>query len=230
MATLKETFQERIKAYGCKNEDLAVNYFTKLEKEQGAKIKDIDFEDFVLKSITYSNLEIDPFAPDTITLIPRGGKILFIEDKQCVENLARRYGVNCPINITTEIIFSNDKFSLVKKDLSNPKDGYLFQVTSPLDRGNVCGGVFVMEYDNEKMNKAVFMGLSEIHKRTDTNSATFKKYPEEMIEKTLLKKAWGRVTLNTTKLAEYYSIDKSNIPDFEPQSTEDLPFDPDSEL
>jgi recombinational DNA repair protein RecT len=230
MVTLKETFQERIKAYGCKNEDLAVNYFSKLEKEQGAKIKDIDFEDFVLKSITYSNLEIDPFAPDTITLIPRGGKILFIEDKQCVENLARRYGVNCPINITTEIIFSNDKFSLVKKDLSNPKDGYLFQVTSPLDRGNVCGGVFVMEYEDERMNKAVFMSLSEIHKRTDTNSATFKKYPEEMIEKTLLKKAWGRVTLNTTKLSEYYSIDKSNIPDFEPQSTADLPFDPDNEL
>jgi hypothetical protein len=51
-----------------------------------------------------------------------------------------------------------------------------------------------------------------------------------MIEKTLLKKAWGRVTLNTTKLAEYYSIDKSNIPDFEPQLTADLPFDPDNEL
>jgi len=230
MATLKETFQERVKAYGCKNEDLAVNYFTKLEKEQGSKIKDIDFEDFVLKSITYSNLEIDPFAPDTISLVPRGGKILFIEDKQCVENLARRYGVNCPINITTEVIFSNDKFSLVKKDLSNPRDGYLFQVTSPLDRGGVCGGVFVMEYENEKMNKAVFMSLSEIHKRTDTNSATFKKYPEEMVEKTLLKKAWGRITLNTTKLADYYSMNQNLNQNFEPESTEDLPFNPDAEL
>ena len=230
MADLKETFLQRVKAYGCKNEDLAVNYFTRLEKEQKEKISNIDFEDFIMKSITYSNMGIDPFAPDMLSLVPRGGKILFIEDKQCVELLARTYGINCPVNITTEMIYSKDKFSLIKKDLSNPKDGYLFQIPSPLDRGNICGGVYLMEYENERFDKAVFMSLADIHKRTDTNSANFQKYPEEMCLKTLKKKAWGLVTLDTTKLSDYYIAKEKETIDFEPENTEELPFVPDAEL
>jgi hypothetical protein len=51
-----------------------------------------------------------------------------------------------------------------------------------------------------------------------------------MCEKTILKKAWKRIPLNTsTELAEYYAK-KPNEAEFEPENTEELPFDPDAEL
>ena len=50
MADLKETFLQRVKAYGCKNEDLAVNYFTRLDNDlkklpTPKTWKQINFED-----------------------------------------------------------------------------------------------------------------------------------------------------------------------------------------
>jgi len=50
-----------------------------------------------------------------------------------------------------------------------------------------------------------------------------------MCEKTVGKNAWGKVVLNTTELAEYYATQPNEI-DFEPENTEELPFDPDAEL
>ena len=56
MADLKETFLQRVKTYGCKNEYLAVNYFTRLDNELKKLAtpktwKQINFEDFLSKSI-----------------------------------------------------------------------------------------------------------------------------------------------------------------------------------
>ena len=234
MATLKETFQERVKAYGCKNEDLAVNYFTRADFELSRmktpkKWEQIDFEDFIMNSITHANMGIDPFARKTLYFIPRGAKLCIDLRYECLEFLAQNFGINKPINVTTEIIYSNDKFSLVKKDLSNPRDGYLFQIPSPLDRGAICGGVYLKEYENERLDKAVFMSLAEINKRTKADTSFFGNHPEKMCLKTLLKDAWGSVTLDTTRLGEYAKSVKP-IQDFEPESTTDLPFNPESEL
>ena len=72
MADLKETFLQRVKAYGCKNEDLAVNYFTRLDNDL-KKLptlktwKQINFEDFLSKSIAYANIGIDPLAPKMLS-------------------------------------------------------------------------------------------------------------------------------------------------------------------
>lgn len=234
MVDLKETFLERVKAYGCKNEDLAVNYFTRADFElprlkTPKKWEQLDFDDFVLNSITHANMGVDPFARKTLYFIPRGNRLCIDLRYECLEYMAKTFGINSPLNVTTEIIYSNDKFSLIKKDLANPKDGYLFQVPNPLERGSICGGVYLKEYDNERFDKAVFMSLEAINKRTPNTGTFFANHPEKMCLKTLLKEAWGSVTLDTTRLGEYA---KSVVPikEFEPENMEDLPFIPNAEL
>lgn len=240
MADLKETFLQRVKAYGCKNEDLAVNYFTRLDNELKKLAppktwKQINFEDFLSKSIAYANIGIDPLAPKMLSFTLYANKtnglsdVVFVEDVRCMELLARRYGINCPENITVELIYSTDKFSIVKKDLSHPSEGYVLEVTNAFDRGDIVGGVSLSEYANPIYNKVRIMSMKEIEKRVKTNSPFWTNWKNEMCEKTVCKNAWGKVVLNTTELAKYYAT-KPNEIDFEPESTEELPFDPDAEL
>lgn len=241
MSDLKKTFLERVQAYGCKNEDLAVNYFTRLDNELPKQKTpktwlQIDMDGFVQKAIAYANIGIDPLAPKMLSFTLFGNKttglsdVVFVEDVRCMELLARRFGVNCPENITIELVYSNDKFSLVKKDLSNPSDGYLLQIVNPIDRGVICGGVSLSEYSNPAYNKARFMSLADIHKRTGKDSDFYKKWPEEMCEKTIGKNAWGKVVLDTTQLADYYAQKSTPEQEFESENMENLPFDPDAEL
>jgi len=240
MADLKDTFLQRVKAYGCKNEDLAVNYFTRLDNELKKAVplktwKQINFEDFLSKSIAYANIGIDPLAPKMLSFTLYANKtnglsdVVFVEDVRCMELLARRYGINCPENITVELIYSTDKFSIIKKDLSHPSEGYVLEVTNAFDRGDVIGGVSLSEYANPIYNKVRIMSMKEIEKRVKTNSPFWTNWKNEMCEKTVGKNAWGKVVLNTTELAEYYATQPNDV-EFEPESTEELPFDPDAEL
>jgi recombination protein RecT len=146
-----------------------------------------------------------------------------------MELLARRYGINCPENITVELIYSTDKFSIVKKDLSHPSEGYVLEVTNAFDRGEIIGGVSLSEYANPIYNKVRILSMKEIEKRVKTNSPFWTNWRAEMCEKTVGKNAWSKVVLNTTELAEYYAT-KPNEVDFEPENTEELPFDPNAEL
>lgn len=241
MATLKETFQERVRAYGCKNEDLAVNYFTRLDAELPKQTTpktwaQINFDDFLSKSIAYANIGIDPLAPKMLSFTlfaNKSGKsdVVFVEDVRCMELLARRYGVNCPENITVELIYSTDKFSIIKKDLSHPSEGYILEVTNVFERGEIIGGVSLSEYENALYNKVRIMSMKDIEKRVNTKSPFWNNWKPEMCEKTVGKNAWGKVVLNTTELAEYYANSSQDVPEgFEPESTEDLPFNPDAEL
>jgi recombination protein RecT len=238
MEDFKQKFLDQVQEMGgCKNSSLVLNYYTKLNAEllKQKPVKNwsqVKLADYVSKAIAYSNIEIDPLSKNMLSFIFFGSDIVFVQDVRCVEMLARKYGVNCPENITIELIYSNDKFSLIKKDLSNSKDGYLFQITSPLDRGEICGGIALSEYKNPIYNKVRFLGMKDIAKRTSTTTSFWRDWKENMCEKTIGKYAWSFVALDTTKLAEFYSATiQENIPEeYIPESTEDLPFDPDNEL
>lgn len=235
MSELKEKFASRVKAYGCKNEDLALNYFTRLNNElpkltPARTWMQVNFEDFLAKSIAYANIGIDPLAPKTLSFTLYANKsgmydVVFVEDVKCMETVARKYGVNCPENITVELIHQNDKFSLIKKDLANPFDGYVLEITNAFDRGEVIGGVSLSEYQKPIYNKVRLMTLKEIEKRVNTKSPFWTNWKNEMCEKTIAKNAWSKVVLNTTELAEYYSLQAT-----EEQEVEDLPFEPSNEL
>lgn len=235
--TPKEWFKEQVQKYGCKNEELAMNYFTRLDnelKKASKKWGEVSVADFITKSIAYANIGIDPLAPKMLsfTLFKNKGTnlfdVVFVEDVRCMEVLARRYGINCPENITVELIYSNDEFTLIKKDVANNYDSYILKPVNPFDRGEIIGGVSLSEYANRVYNKVRLMSIAEIEKRVNTNSTFWTKWKAEMCEKTIGKNAWGKVVLDTTQLAEYYEANQQA--DFQPEDLQDLPFDPDAEL
>jgi recombination protein RecT len=245
MSELKEKFQARVTAYGCKNEALALNYFTRLDTELPKQTvpktwAQINFDDFLSKSIAYANIGIDPLAPKMLSFTLFGNKsgkndVVFVEDVRCMELIARRYGVNCPENITVELIYSTDEFAIIKKDLSHPSEGYILEVKNVFDRGNIVGGVSLMEYENPIYNKVRIMSMKEIEKRVNVKSPFWANWKLEMCEKTIGKNAWSKVVLNTNELAEYYANSSNSesaetLENFEPESTTDLPFNPDAEL
>lgn len=250
---LKGKFLTKVQEFGCSNEKLAGNFFTAIDlaikkaeadragnqyKANDPKIKwaVINFDDILQKSIAYSNLGIDPLAKDMLSFIfyknkSGGYDITFVEGVKCMETLARTYGINCPENIKVELIYSTDKFSLIKKDLTNPQDSYVLEVTNPFERGAIIGGISLSEYPNPIYNKVRLMTRKDILKRTKETTVFFKNWEEEMCEKTVAKNAWGKVVLDTTQLAEYYSLQSDAMrEEFEPENTEDLPFDPDETI
>lgn len=248
MADLKQTFLERVQSYGCKNEDLAVNYFTRLNNElpkmyPARTWKVVNFEDFLSKSIAFANIGIDPLSPKMLSFTPFNEKstgltnITFVQDVKCMEILARKYGVNCPKNITVELIYSSDKFSLVKKDLANPYDGYILEITNAFERGEIIGGVSLSEYENPIYNKVRLMTIKEIEKRVKTTDSKgsptsfWRDFKPEMCEKTIGKNAWSKVALDTTELADFYAKTTNSVELVDTtDQVQDLPFDPDAEL
>lgn len=246
MSDLKENFLKKVKEYGCKNEDLAVNYFIKLDEQLKVTLPvktwhQISFDDFLQKSIAYANIGIDPLAKKMLSFLLYANKatgksdVVFVEDVHCMEILARRYGINCPENITVELVYSTDAFTLKKKSLTNPVEGYELDVTEPFNRGDIIGGVSLTEFSNPIYNKVRMMSISEIEKRVRTKGANGKEttfwanYKPEMCEKTIAKNAWGKVVLDTTELSEYYALSREE-PEFEPENKEELPFNPEDEV
>jgi len=239
MATLLENAKNAIEAYGCKNVDLALNYYTRMDNELrklNRPWNEINLQDFKIKAIAYANIGIDPLAAKMLSFTMFKNNqtnvydVVFVEDVRCMEILARRYGKNCPENITVELIYSTDNFSPVKKGIGNPNDSYILEIKNPFERGEIIGGVSLSEYANPVYNKVRFMSIKDIEKRVRTNSTFWKNWKEEMCEKTIGKNAWGKVVLDTTELAEFYQAKSNDKTDYELGGEEELPFTPEDEL
>lgn len=239
MSSLLEAAKKAIELYGCKNIDLALNYYTRMDnelKKLDRAWSAINMQDFKIKAIAYANIGIDPLASKMLSFTMFKNNqtnvydVVFVEDVRCMEILARRYGRNCPENITVELIYSTDKFSPVKKSIGNPSDSYVLEVVNPFDRGEIIGGVSLSEYKNTAYNKVRFMSIADIQKRVNTNTGFWKKWKEEMCEKTIGKNAWSKVVLDTTELAEFYSANSSEKNNYELEEHEELPFDPENEI
>lgn len=250
--TLQEKFLAKIEEIGCKNMSLAKNFFIAIDnaikKSEEDRLSNdwkkknnppfrwsgINFDDVLQSSIAYSNIGIDPLSDDMISFVffknktASGYNITFVEGVSCMEILARRYGVNCPENIKVEVVYSTDIYKAIKKDINNPKDDCIHEITNAFDRGEIVGGYSLSQFKNPAHDQLRPMSLKDINKRTKETTDFFKKWPDEMCIKTLKKNAWSKVVLNTVDLAEYYAAKKE--PEFVPENTEDLPFLAENEL
>lgn len=78
--------------------------------------------------------------------------------------IAKTYGIDPPENYVVELVYSNDKFTVAKKDANHECDSYTFEVTNPFDRGEVVGGFGYLEYKDKSKNKIITMSEAEILK------------------------------------------------------------------
>ena len=184
--------------------------------------------------IACASLELDASLPNHINMIPFANKhtgkydVGFIKGYRGMELVAKKYALDIPDKIVVELVYSNDKFSLTKKDMNNPVEKYVFEIVNAFDRGTIIGGFYAHIFDKEPTkNKVVAMPISDIEKRKPKKAAaefwggekevmkwdntsskmkptgekeTVEGYYKEMCYKTVYRACCNDITLDSSKI------------------------------
>lgn len=180
--------------------------------------------------IAHSEIGLDPLQSNHINPIPyKNSKtnqfdITFIPGYNGIEIKAKKYGLDAPDNAIIELVFSTDEFKQIKKDVNNPIETYVFNVTDEFDRGELKGGFYYHIYNNDPTkNKLVVMSVKDIEKRKPQYaSAEFwggekdkwvngKKSGKETIDgwylemcwKTVKRACWNEINIDPAKIDDH---------------------------
>lgn len=181
--------------------------------------------------VSMARVGFDPAQPNHINLIPfknnNTGKydIAFIEGYRGIELKAIKYGLDVPDHVVVELVYSNDRFKSIKKDMNHKYETYEFEVVNDFDRGDIVGGFYYHEYTNRpEKNKLVVMTIKDIEKRKpDYASPEFwggekdkwengKKVGKETVDgwyekmcwKTIYRAAYNDITIDSQKIDDDY--------------------------
>ena len=179
--------------------------------------------------VAFTSIGLDPMQDNHINLIPYKNRNTGKYDVTCIvgyrgiELKAKKFGLDCPDDVIVELVYSNDEFKQIKRDMNNRVEGYHFNITNDFDRGDVVGGFYYHLYlDNPEKNRLVVFSKKDIDKRKPKYaSAEFwggekdkwengKKVGKETIDgwyesmalKTLKRAAWNDITIDSTKIDE----------------------------
>ena len=231
---------------------LATNYFVKLDmtlkdaevkrlatrEEYRAALsfewKNVNLQRLAMDVVAFSSVGLDPLQPNHLNLVPfknnSTGKydIAFIIGYRGIELKAKKYGLDVPVAVSVELIFKNDTFKAIKKDINNESESYVFEIVDAFNRGEIMGGFYYMEHENEKMNRIRLFTKADIDKRIPKHaspefwggekevwekdaqgkSQKVKKeiegWYEEMAYKTIYRAAYNSITIDSTKIDENF--------------------------
>lgn len=177
--------------------------------------------------VIYSSMGIDAMQKNHINLIPYKNSttnqydVTFIDGYVGKELIAKKYGYEVPNDVVVELVYENDIFKPIKKDLNNKIETYLFEIAKPFERGEIVGAFYYKNYlETPQKNTLKHFPLSEILKRVPAYaSAEFwggekdkweggKKVGKEkvegwfieMCEKTVKRMAYGSIPIDSTKI------------------------------
>ncbi|HEX3026394.1 MAG TPA: recombinase RecT, partial [Clostridia bacterium] len=131
----------------------------------------VNMTDLALDVMHYSKLGLDITQKNNINAIPfknnRTNKydIGFIPGYVGIQLTAYKYAREVPVSVTTELVYKNDTFRIIKKSAEIPYDRYIFEIDNPFDRGDIVGGFGYIEFKEPKKNRLVFMSMHDIEKR-----------------------------------------------------------------
>lgn len=131
----------------------------------------IDLPQLALDLAHYARMGLDMQQDNHLFPIPyKDNKaerytITLMEGYNGIRYQAEKYAITPPRNVTVEVVYSNDRFSPIKKGKDNPGDTYTFEVPSPFDRGKPIGAFGYIEYDDASKNTLVVMSRADIEKR-----------------------------------------------------------------
>jgi len=192
----------------------------------------IDMEKLARDVVTYARIGLDPMQKNHIHPIPfknnNTGKydISFIEGYRGLELKAVKYGLDVPDAVIVELVYENDKFKPIKKDMKNSIESYEFEIVNPFDRGSIIGGFYYHIYnENPEKNKLVMFSIKDIEKRKpayasvefwggekdiwENGKKTGKKkqvegWYEQMCWKTIYRAAYNDITIDSQKIDDNY--------------------------
>lgn len=225
-------------------EKLIQNYFIKLDQvlktsekkrlmknEQNRDItpitwENVNMEKLSLDVVAFSSLSLDPCQKNHLSFIPFKNNTTGKYDIDLMigyvgmELKAKKYGYDVPDIVTTELVYSTDKFKQFKKDKNNPVEHYTFETTNDFDRGEIIGGFYYKEYlANPEKNTIKVLSRKDIEKRKPKYASSEfwggekKKYgsneieviegwEDEMFLKTVKRAAFDSIPIDSAKIDE----------------------------
>jgi recombination protein RecT len=197
----------------------------------------VNMESLARNVVAYARIGLDPAQKNHINMIPYKNNstkkydIGFIEGYRGIELKAIKYGLDVPDGVIVELVYTNDKFSVLKKNRDNPIESYEFDVIDPFDRGDIKGGFYYHIYSKApEKNKLVVFSIKDIEKRKpqyasvefwggerdkweyDENTGENKRAGKEhvdgwydkMCHKTVYRAAYNDITIDSQKIDNDY--------------------------
>lgn len=123
--------------------------------------------------------------------------------------LTKKFAYNPPLDIRGELIYENDKFTLVKKGIKSPCDNYELEITNPFDRGKIIGAVGLAIFDDERLNIVVTLSKDEMDKRHRTTKF-WVNWADKMYLKTIINELCTKIPLDFNKISDYQEVINSD--------------------
>lgn len=197
--------------------------------------KNVNMSQLAVDVVAYANVGLDPTQPNQINLIPYKNNatnkydIGFIIGYKGTEIKSRKYGLDIPDNVIVELVYATDEFKAIKKDMNNPIEGYIFNITNDFDRGELRGGFYFLEYkEAPHKNKLRIFTKADIEKRrpakasvefwggekdvwekqdgrnVKTGTEQVDGWFDEMCFKTIYRAAYNSITIDSKKIDDSY--------------------------
>ena len=177
----------------------------------------INMNKLALDAVHRIELGLDALVPNHISPIPYFNKreqkydldlrIGFV-GKDCYRRAVAMYPI---VDITYELVYSEDKFVPKKRSMANDIESYEFEITSPFSRGKIIGGFGYIMYEDARKNKLVIVTEQEFersHKKAK-GETFWANNPVEMRFKTLVHRVADKITIDPDKVSDAYAAVES---------------------
>lgn len=176
--------------------------------------KNINMEKLAIDAIHRIELGLDALIPNHISIIPyfNGKKNLYDLDLRIGyegnDYYRRNMATDTPKNIIYELVYSKDKFTVIKKSHEQKLDSYEFKIDDPFDRGNVIGGFGYIEYEDKSKNILVLVSEKEFlsSKSAAQSNKFWDKHQVKMRLKTLVHRTTEHIKLDPEKINASFVI------------------------
>lgn len=177
--------------------------------------------------VTYARVGLDPMQPNHINTIPfKNNKtnkydIVFLIGYRGLEIKATKYGLDIPDQVIVDLVFKNDTFREIKKNVKNNIESYEFEVNDSFDRGELKGGFYCHVFrEHPEKNRLVIFTKEEIEKRKPeyaspefwgglkpvykdgkkVGTEKVEGWYKEMCYKTMYRAAFNSITIDSSKI------------------------------
>ncbi len=189
--------------------------------------ENVNLTDLALDAVHYARMGLDMMQDNHLFPIPyknnktRKYDMTLMVGYNGIRYIAEKYALEPPIAVTTELVYSTDEFTPIKKSIQNRVESYLFEIKQPFDRGEIVGGFGYIEYADASRNELIIMPLSAILKRKPkyaspnfwggtVNNEKVEGWFDEMCLKTLIREVYSskHIPRDPQKIDESYQYMK----------------------
>jgi len=223
MASIDNSIQ--LSAYQKKlAEHLFIQIDTSLKELEAKRLKDgkdsspylwanVNMQKLALSAMHRIELELDALIPGTIYPIPYWNGKLKKYDLDLrigyigADTYKRKFAIDPPKDIIYELVYSKDKFTVIKKGVDRDVESYRIDIESPFDRGEVVGGFGYIVHEDATKNKLVLVNKKEFDRAKaagKSGGSFWSTWEDRMQEKTVVLRTLKHVKVDPARVNEGY--------------------------